>query len=272
MIPENFLEQWRAQAPWQTLEMIEQDLVISRALVNLYNNPKVSACLAFRGGTALNKIFINPAARYSEDIDLVQIKSEPIGQTQQAVRDALDHWLGEPQGKLTKRGLKLTYRYPATNNLRGKLKVEINTTEHFHIRPLQKVKHVVSSPWFEGSCDLVTYEIDELMATKLSALYQRNKGRDLFDLWLAEKHGLINHANTVSIFNEYCKLTGSQISRANFEQNMHEKFSRSDFRNDILPLLSPGVNWDFEEGFRILHENFVRQLSGSPWKGLARQA
>lgn len=79
MISEIFIEQWRDKAPWQTLAMVEQDLIISRALIALYNQPKIRSSLAFRGGTALNKLFIQPPSRYSEDIDLVQLISEPIG-------------------------------------------------------------------------------------------------------------------------------------------------------------------------------------------------
>ena len=41
MIPESFIEGWRSHAKWQTLVMVEQDLVICRALVYLYNNPKI---------------------------------------------------------------------------------------------------------------------------------------------------------------------------------------------------------------------------------------
>lgn len=81
MIPESFVEQWRAKATWQALAMIEQDLIISRALVELYRQPEIQSSLVFRGGTALNKLYINPPARYSEDIDFVQFKAEPIGDT-----------------------------------------------------------------------------------------------------------------------------------------------------------------------------------------------
>ena len=82
MIQKRFLDAWRyAQAPWPTYAMVEQDLVISRVLVDLYNQPKVKDSLVFRGGTALNKLFLNPAARFSEDIDVVQCIPEPIGET-----------------------------------------------------------------------------------------------------------------------------------------------------------------------------------------------
>jgi predicted nucleotidyltransferase component of viral defense system len=73
MIENFYLDEWRHSAPWINLSQIEQDLAISRALVNMYERPKIKESLVFRGGTALNKIYFKPAARYSEDIDFVQI-------------------------------------------------------------------------------------------------------------------------------------------------------------------------------------------------------
>jgi predicted nucleotidyltransferase component of viral defense system len=67
--------------------------------------------LVFRGGTALNKIYINPPARYSEDIDLVQISSSPIGPLIDGIRKVLKSWLGEPIRKITTRSVKLIYKY-----------------------------------------------------------------------------------------------------------------------------------------------------------------
>ena len=150
MISESLIEQWRIRAPWQTMAMIEQDLILSRALVNLYNQPKIIQSLAFRGGTALNKLYLNPAARYREDIDVVQINPEPIGDTVKAIRMALDDWLGSPKSKLTQRSAKLVYRYQAVDNTPARLKIEINTTEHFHIQPLKIVPYAVNSEWFTG--------------------------------------------------------------------------------------------------------------------------
>jgi predicted nucleotidyltransferase component of viral defense system len=138
MIPVSYVEQWRVMAPWQTLAMIEQDLVLSRALVELFNQPIVAATLVFRGGTALNKLYIKPPVRYSEDIDLVQINAAPIGEVLDAIRTALDSWLGEPRRNLTQRSAKLIYRYTSVDGTPAKLKIEINTTEHFHIRGLCK--------------------------------------------------------------------------------------------------------------------------------------
>jgi len=134
MIQKRFLDAWRyEQAPWPTSAMVEQDLIISRVLVDLYSQSKIRENLIFRGGTALNKLFLKPSARYSEDIDLVQSKAEPIGETLDVIRSVLDKWLGKPRRKLTERSVKLIYYYQTSDNFPAKLKIEINTTEHYNV-------------------------------------------------------------------------------------------------------------------------------------------
>lgn len=266
MIPESFVEQWRTKAPWQALAMIEQDLIISRALVELYRQPEIQSSLVFRGGTALNKLYINPPTRYSEDIDFVQFKAEPIGNTLNIIRKSLDNWLGIPKRKLTERGVKLIYRYQAIDDTPAKLKIEINTTEHFHVQPLKTISHAVNSEWFTGETQIVTYEIDELIATKLRALYQRHKGRDLFDLWLVIKNKLINPAKVVEIFTAYANYNDEPISRALFEKNIFEKEQDTGFGQDMALLLSPLFAWSIDEAFSLVKNELLICLSGEPWK------
>ena len=78
MIPRDYITSWRAKVPWVQDFQVEQDLVISRALVEIYSKRDLSAALAFRGGTALHKLHMKPPARYSEDIDLVQVQAGAI--------------------------------------------------------------------------------------------------------------------------------------------------------------------------------------------------
>jgi predicted nucleotidyltransferase component of viral defense system len=269
VIPEIYVEQWRQNAPWSSMAMIEQDLILSRALVDLYRQPKISNSLAFRGGTALNKLFLNPAARYSEDIDFVQCRSEPIGEIIDAIRAALDSWLGEPKRKLTERSAKLIYRYHSLDGVPAKLKIEINTTEHFQVEPLQSMPFEVNSEWFSGSAFIKTYQLNELMGTKLRALYQRRKGRDLFDLWLALERKLIDPARVVSIFNHYGIHHGESVTRAMFEENLHFKKQNTDFQFDIIPLLSDPAAWSFSKAIEMIEANLIPKLDGEPWLGLA---
>lgn len=81
MIPKAYIDAWSEYAPWQQNLQVEQDMVIERALIEIFSDPFLNERLVFRGGTALYKIYLKPQARYSEDIDLVQMKSEPIKET-----------------------------------------------------------------------------------------------------------------------------------------------------------------------------------------------
>lgn len=78
MIPRAFIIEWQHSAPWPSDEQIEQDLILSRILIELYQNDFLKEQLLFRGGTALNKLYFPSSVRYSEDLDFVQITAGPI--------------------------------------------------------------------------------------------------------------------------------------------------------------------------------------------------
>ena len=59
MIPRDFITEWRARAPWIQDSHVEQDLIISRVLVELFSRESVSRLFAFRGGTALHKLYLD---------------------------------------------------------------------------------------------------------------------------------------------------------------------------------------------------------------------
>ena len=99
MIPRANITAWRTGAPWPDNAQVEQDLVLSRALVSMFERPAVAEQTVFRGGTALHKLFFEPPGRYSEDIDLVQRDAGPIGELVKPIREALDSWLGMPNWK-----------------------------------------------------------------------------------------------------------------------------------------------------------------------------
>lgn len=149
--------------------------------------------------------------------------------------------------------------------IRAKLKIEINTREHFSIYGLQKKKFVLNSRWFSGTADIVCYHLDELMGTKLRALYQRRKGRDLFDLWVAINHSALVPARVVHAFQEYLKHEGIAVTRAMFEANLAEKLNMMKFSQDISPLLSPTVNWDFGNAFHQVMSELISLLPGEAW-------
>lgn len=269
MIPTAQITHWRRHAPWVQDVQVEQDLIISRALVELFSNSQLSEELAFRGGTALHKLHLEPA-RYSEDIDLVQVNQEPIGETIDAVRDALSPWLGESERYETKRA-RFTLYYQVESEPTGappiRLKVEINTREHFTVGGFDFQPFEVDSPWFSGEAEIRTYELEELLGTKLRALYQRDKGRDLFDLWYAYKQTNPAADEVVDICTEYLDRGDNSVSRAEFEENLEDKRTNTAFQSDVDPLLAPRIEWDFETAMDSVLSNYIAELPGEPWQG-----
>ncbi len=269
MIPQANITAWRATAPWADDAQVEQDLVLSRATVELFADEDLKAKIAMRGGTSLHKLFLQPPYRYSEDIDLVQTEAGPIGPVLDAIRAELDPWLGNPKRDRGPGTFTLTYRFeseiPPVRPMR--LKIEINTREHFALLGLSPRELNVTNPWFTGQSEVVTFEPDELLATKLRALYQRRKGRDLFDLWLCLEQRLINPQRLVECFAEYMDREGHPITRAQFEQNLHDKESDPAFLSDIEPLLRPDLSYDAAAAIVVVKESLIKLLPGDPWRG-----
>ena len=110
MIPIAYLREWSAHAPWPDLRQVEQDLIISRALCDLFASERLQGRIAFRGGTAIHKLLFSQPLRYSEDIDLVQTQAEPIGQTAHAIGDALA-WLGGCSTERAAHSMHFVFRF-----------------------------------------------------------------------------------------------------------------------------------------------------------------
>lgn len=174
MIPRADITAWRELAPWSSNEQIEQDLILCRSLVELYSDPLIQETCAFRGGTAIHKIYMTPSPRYSEDIDLVQVQPQPIGGILNCIREQLS-FLGAPRILQKNRNNVLIFRceseIPPIVPIR--LKIEINCREHLIVHGLQMMPFAVRSRWFSGDCHLSTYCLEELLGSKLRALYQR---------------------------------------------------------------------------------------------------
>jgi predicted nucleotidyltransferase component of viral defense system len=269
MIPFDYITEWRTEAPWITDAQVEQDLILSRAVVNMFAEPEVATSLAFRGGTALYKLYLRPAARYSEDIDLVQLSAGPIGSILSAIRRTIDPWLGLPK-RTTKEGrIVLLYRMPSESEppVSMRLKIEINSREHFSVFGVEQHELAVHSRWFKGSATVRTYQLDELLGTKLRALYQRKKGRDLFDLYMASRIDKVNPARVVECFKCYLDHDGRRVTRAELEMNLRDKLSDPAFVSDIEPLIAPHIDWNINEAADYVQSELLPLLPGEPWKG-----
>lgn len=261
MIPQAYITEWSNQVPWRTNEQVEQDLVICRALVEIFSDSFLSERLAFRGGTALHKLYLQPQPRYSEDIDLVQITTEPFGPIIDRLREKLA-FLGDPVRKQKEHNNTLIFRFdsefPPIQKLR--LKVETNCREHFTVLGYEKVPFKVESSWFNGTCEITTYKLEELLGTKLRALYQRRKGRDLFDLHKAlTTNENLNTTNLIKCYLEYIRFSTGQVpSPKHFIDNMEAKIKDKEFLGDIIGLIRPEERYDQQEAYELLKKYLVQ--------------
>ena len=268
MIPQAHIQAWREHAPWPNPAQVEQDLIICRALCDLFNAPVLAGKIAFRGGTAIHKLLFKQPLRYSEDIDLVQTQAEPIGPTVDAIRDALA-WLGKCNREQAGHSMHLVFRFAPESAPQAtlKLKVEINTREHQALLGYHRYPFTVVSDWYSAQTELVSFEPEELFGTKLRALLQRRKNRDLFDL----HHGLLqldmDADKVVACLDHHLALEGHPISRAEAEERMLKKLTRS-LTEDIEPLLPVGVRFDEAvaiEAFNGVWRQLIARMRGDAW-------
>ncbi len=209
------------------------------------------------------KLHLDPPGRYSEDIDLVQVNAGPIGPVMRAVRERLDPWLGTPQWKQDQGRVTFYCRFESETRpiTPLKLKVEINTREHFCVLGERHIRFQVDSPWYAEAADVLTYEPEELLGTKLRALYQRKKGRDLFDLSeaLTRLTGL-DAGKVVDCFTRYMENDGRRVTQTQFERNLAEKIEDEVFLGDVPPLLGLGVSFDPPAAFKRVRDAFISRL------------
>jgi len=274
MIPIMNIIAWGKFAPWAEQRQVEQDLIISRAIIETFKDPFLREELRFRGGMALHKIHFPEPQRYSEDIDLVRTKNTPIGPILDRLREVLEPWLGRAAFSQSQIAPKLKFQVKAEDQSPAmplNLKLEINTREaDIFDKPIE-IAYGIKNPWFSGDAMIQTFSKEEMLATKLRALLQRDRGRDLFDL----SHALtvfdeLDTVRMIAIFQNYLHQTDISISRAEAEKRMFAKLNNPGFLTDVRPLLSAKqaeslTKETMRTAFVEVLEHFITQLPGNPW-------
>lgn len=225
---------WGVTHPWRTPEQLEQDLLLSRAICEIAADPYLGRELVFRGGTAFHKLHLGQPLRYSEDLDYVRSTAGGIGRLTGALQD-LGRGLGFDVKSRISEQPKVYWTTTSHTGVPLRLKIEVNTHERSPARPLATVPFAVESPWWSGSAEVSTFDAVEMSATKLRALYQRKKGRDLFDLWLALTRLELDPAEIVAAFPPY--RPAAYTARAAIA-NLEGKLADGTFRRDLDPLVA----------------------------------
>ena len=233
MIPASDITKWGVDHPWSTREQIEQDFLLSQAICEIANDQLLGSELLLRGGTAFHKLFLPKPLRYSEDLDYVRSSAGGIGDIMKRLT-LLGRELG--YNTSTKMGVypKVYWKASAESGVPLRIKIEINTYERSPALPPTDIKHRVVAECYSSEALVKTFQVEELVATKIRALYQRSKGRDLFDLWLALEFVNLDPKRIINAFEPY-RPEGT--SSKQMIKNLEFKLANTQFITDTNNLV-----------------------------------
>ncbi len=226
MIPQAFITEWQSRVPWPEPYQIEQDLILSRLMIEIAQNEFLKNEFVLRGGTCLHKLHLNTPRRYSEDLDYVRRSSGAIGPYLDVLRE-LAARVGLTVSNVDSGGpmVRMLLDAEATGGGRIRIKVETTIAETDFYKEAIEIEHRIDSRWWSGNAGIPTFTLDEMMSTKLRALYQRRKGRDVFDLWLLFRpEGHVNSAEIATGLRHYMQ-DGVHVSAAS-AQSGRQPFQR----------------------------------------------
>lgn len=256
MIPDNSITEWSAHAPWATRVQIEQDLLLSRLMIEIGNNDYLGKDLILRGGTCLHKLHLPTPYRYSEDLDYVRENTSGIKDTFTELGRIASN-IGFDTSTELNMIPKFFMRTTASDGSKIKVKIEINARERTFAHPRIRLKHTVASSWFSGSAEILTFQVEEMVATKIRALYQRRKGRDLFDFWLALN--VLNLEPTAIVSSFACYNPGFTARQS--ITNLREKLQKKDFREDLSLMLTEWpVGYQIDQAAEELIEKALSRI------------
>jgi predicted nucleotidyltransferase component of viral defense system len=267
----------QGRVPWPTLAQVEQDLQLCRAIDAIFSDKFLASQVAMRGGTLLHKVHLAPAARYSEDIDLVAIGDRPEGHIKRSLRRVLKDVLGSPQHstweawKLAVRNaakksrlLRMIYALPSVGAPGRQLEIQIETnmTERVPCRPIQRLPFAFSFRGARIDTLINAYDVNEMLGTKMRALFQRQKGRDLFDLYWALTHAKppVSPADIIDSFQHYMNQEGTIARRGAFTEALRGQLENRGFCRDMEQLLRADLQYDPREAGQLVQKSLLDLL------------
>ncbi|HEU0130285.1 MAG TPA: nucleotidyl transferase AbiEii/AbiGii toxin family protein [Mycobacteriales bacterium] len=258
MIPDAHVTAWGLRRPWASRDQVEQDLLLERVVVEVARHPYLGNELVFRGGTCLHKLHLPEPWRYSEDLDYVRATGGPISGVLDALRDVAAQ-IGLTVGAVDVGPYpKVQFRTVAQSGARLRLKIEMNTYERSPARPHVHLPLRVDSRWWAGEADVLTFATEELVATKLRAMHQRKKGRDLFDLWLALTELALDPEEVLRCFAPYRPDGYTRATAlATFDAHVGDPVFRTDL--DQLVVTTP-AGYDIDAAAMLVRSNLLDPL------------
>lgn len=202
-------------------KVIEKDYVITWILLALADS-KLKEFLAFKGGTALKKIY-SPDYRYSEDLDFT-LRQEIAGddllgqliETLEKLAKAQGFQFSVPPEKIEKRNDSLTAYINFVGPLQARLdsrniKIDFTLSEKL-IFPIE-AKEIHSTYSDPAKTKFATYSLEEILVEKLCALIGRTEPRDIYDVSYLFGINDIDFQNIPAAFGEKAEFKSIEPGR-----------------------------------------------------------
>jgi len=263
-LTERAIKGWADEQGYSNLLFAELDYRLLQTLDALYRNNFLAERLYMKGGTAINKLYLEKTSRLSVDLDF-----NHVGPKEQVLKERPD--IRREIMKLLKKQddsyvIHSSHRYEQTTiKSRYKtvigppqsFKIEISHVERFPI--LDSVQKQLATP--DGQANVITYQIEELTATKLRAFFERLKGRDIYDLFFIsrlELHPIITRKMFLYYFYRSRKVFNPKVHYG----NLSKRYSSEKYVDDVSTFIKPTVTFSLKEAAQqvISYYSFLKEL------------
>jgi len=208
------------------IKLIEKDYLLTQLLYLL----KDINGIYFKGGTALNKIFLNHA-RLSEDIDFTTTKK--VSEIEKQIRAKLKRTKFNKitHDKRVEKFTRLIIHYKLFHD-EDTIFVDLNQRAKLNQKP---EKHAINHfyPDFIPQFAVNTLSKEEMIAEKVSAAISRNAPRDHFDLYTIISHKMPINEKLVK---QKCRQSGHEFNIVRIFKNANKlKNKWEEDVNQLLP-------------------------------------
>jgi predicted nucleotidyltransferase component of viral defense system len=225
--------------------LAELDYRLVKILDAVYHDDFLAKRLYMKGGTAINKLYLKETSRLSVDLDFNHIgPKEEVLKERHAIREHICKILEKHDEecithyKHRYEQTTIKARYKTLMGPTRSLKIEISHVERFPILP--PVQKQVKTP--EGNSEVTTYTLEELTSTKLRALMERSKGRDVYDLYFISQLKP-DPAITRKMFLYYFYRSRKVFNPKIHYQNLTERYEKT-YVDDVSAFVRSTVKFD----------------------------
>lgn len=119
----------------------------------------------------------------------------------------------------------------------------------------------VNTDWFNGSSNIQTYQLEEMIGTKLRALYQRKYGRDLYDIYKALTLASLNIEQVIQCYNEYMAfVVDKPPTQKQYLNNLATKMKDREFFEDTTSLIRPDETYDYQKAYETVKKMIIEHI------------